>query len=268
MAENNIDKKIEAVVGDKIEDAIKNEEPLEIEIVSEEVTVTDDPRDVLQDFTANLAEDIDESELNIISSDLMQEYENDKSSREEWERTYSQGLDLLGFKYNERTQPFQGASGVTHPLLAEAVTQFSSSAYKELMPASGPVRTYVVGDETPEKYQQSQRVKDFMNYQITNVMEEYTPELDQMLFYLPLSGSTFKKVYYDASLGRAVSKFIPAEDLVVPYTATNLEECERVTHVLKRTENDIKKMQVTGFYRDKPLQPSEEDQNKHEEKER
>ena len=260
MAENNIDKKIEAVVGDKIEDAIKNEEPLEIEIVSEEVTVTDDPRDVLQDFTANLAEDIDESELNIISSDLMQEYENDKSSREEWERTYSQGLDLLGFKYNERTQPFQGASGVTHPLLAEAVTQFSSSAYKELMPASGPVRTYVVGDETPEKYQQSQRVKDFMNYQITNVMEEYTPELDQMLFYLPLSGSTFKKVYYDASLGRAVSKFIPAEDLVVPYTATDLESCERITHVVRMSENEVRKKQVSGFYRDIDLKTYDDSQ--------
>ena len=250
MAENNIDKKIETVVGETIEDAIKNEEPVEIEIVSEEVTITDDPRDVLQEFSGNLAEEIDESELNIISSDLMSEYENDKSSREEWERTYSQGLDLLGFKYNERTQPFQGASGVTHPLLAEAVTQFSSSAYKELMPASGPVRTYVVGDETPEKYQQSQRVKDFMNYQITNVMEEYTPELDQMLFYLPLSGSTFKKVYYDASLGRAVSKFIPAEDLVVPYTATDLESCERITHVVRMTENEVRKKQVSGFYRD------------------
>ena len=226
MAENNIEKKIEAVVGETIEDAIKNEEPVEIEIVSEEVTVTDDPRDVLQEFSGNLAEEIDESELNIISSDLMGEYENDKSSREEWEKTYSQGLDLLGFKYNERTQPFQGASGVTHPLLAEAVTQFSSSAYKELMPASGPVRTYVVGDETPEKYQQSQRVKDFMNYQITNVMEEYTPELDQMLFYLPLSGSTFKKIYYDANLGRAVSKFI------------------------RMTENEVRKKQVSGFYRD------------------
>ena len=250
MAENNIDKKIETVVGETIEDAIKNEEPVEIEIVSEEVTITDDPRDVLQEFSGNLAEEIDESELNIISSDLMSEYENDKSSREEWERTYSQGLDLLGFKYNERTQPFQGASGVTHPLLAEAVTQFSSSAYKELMPASGPVRTYVVGDETPEKYSQSQRVKDFMNYQITNVMEEYTPELDQMLFYLPLSGSTFKKVYYDASLGRAVSKFIPAEDLVVPYTATDLESCERITHVVRMTENEVRKKQVSGFYRD------------------
>jgi len=258
MAENNIEKKIEAVVGDTIEDAVKNEEPVEIEIVSEEVTITDDPRDVLQDFTANLAEDIDDNELNIISSDLMQEFENDKASREEWERTYSQGLDLLGFKYNERSQPFQGASGVTHPLLAEAVTQFSSSAYKELMPATGPVRTYVVGDETPEKYQQSQRVKDFMNYQITNVMEEYTPELDQMLFYLPLSGSTFKKVYYDASLGRAVSKFIPAEDLVVPYTATDLESCERITHVVRMTENEIRKKQVSGFYRDIELKNYDE----------
>ena len=258
MAENNIEKKIEAVVGDTIEDAVKNEEPVEIEIVSEEVTITDDPRDVLQDFTANLAEDIDDNELNIISSDLMQEFENDKASREEWERTYSQGLDLLGFKYNERSQPFQGASGVTHPLLAEAVTQFSSSAYKELMPATGPVRTYVVGDETPEKYQQSQRVKDFMNYQITNVMEEYTPELDQMLFYLPLSGSTFKKVYYDASLGRAVSKFIPAEDLVVPYTATDLESCERITHVVRMTENEVRKKQVSGFYRDIELKTYDE----------
>ena len=258
MVENNIDKKIETVVGETIEDAIKNEEPVEIEIVSEEVTVTDDPRDIMEDFYGNLAENIDETELNIISSDLLQEYENDKSSREEWERTYSQGLDLLGFKYNERTQPFQGASGVTHPLLAEAVTQFSSSAYKELMPASGPVRTYVVGDETPEKYQQSQRVKDFMNYQITNVMEEYTPELDQMLFYLPLSGSTFKKVYYDASLGRAVSKFIPAEDLVVPYTATDLESCERITHVVRMTENEVRKKQVSGFYRDIELKPYED----------
>ena len=258
MVENNIDKKIETVVGETIEDAIKNEEPVEIEIVSEEVTVTDDPRDIMEDFYGNLAENIDETELNIISSDLLQEYENDKSSREEWERTYSQGLELLGFKYNERTQPFQGASGVTHPLLAEAVTQFSSSAYKELMPASGPVRTYVVGDETPEKYQQSQRVKDFMNYQITNVMEEYTPELDQMLFYLPLSGSTFKKVYYDASLGRAVSKFIPAEDLVVPYTATDLESCERITHVVRMTENEVRKKQVSGFYRDIELKPYED----------
>ena len=249
---DNIDKKIEAVVGDAIEEAVENEEPVEIEIVSEEVEVSDEPP---IEFAANLAETIDENDLQNISSDLMGEYENDKASREEWEKTYSQGLDLLGFKYTERSEPFQGASNVTHPLLAEAVTQFSSTAYKELMPASGPVRTYVVGEETQEKYMQSQRVKDFMNYQITNVMQEYTPELDQMLFYLPLSGSTFKKVYYDAQLERAVSKFIPAEDLIVPYTATDLESCERITHRVLMTENEVRKKQVSGFYRDVDLQP-------------
>ena len=204
---------------------------------------------VLVDLTAE-----EETELQNISSDLMSEYDSDKASREEWEKTYSQGLDLLGFKYTERSEPFQGASNVSHPLLAEAVTQFSSTAYKELMPASGPVRTYVVGEETQEKYMQSQRVKDFMNYQITNVMQEYTPELDQMLFYLPLSGSTFKKVYYDAQLGRAVSKFIPAEDLVVPYSATDIETCERITHRVQMSENEVRKKQVSGFYRDVELQ--------------
>jgi hypothetical protein len=249
---DNIDKKIEAVVGEAIDDAIEKEEPVEIEIVSEEVTVSDEPP---VEFAANLAESIEENELQNISSDLMSEYDSDKASREEWEKTYSQGLDLLGFKYTERSEPFQGASNVSHPLLAEAVTQFSSTAYKELMPASGPVRTYVVGEETQDKYMQSQRVKDFMNYQITNVMQEYTPELDQMLFYLPLSGSTFKKVYYDAQLGRAVSKFIPAEDLVVPYSATDLESCERITHRVQMSENEVRKKQVSGFYRDIDLQP-------------
>ena len=248
---DNIDKKIDAVVGEALDEAIEKEEPVEIEIVSEEVTVSDEPP---VEFAANLAETIEENELQNISSDLMGEYDSDKASREEWEKTYSQGLDLLGFKYTERSEPFQGASNVSHPLLAEAVTQFSSTAYKELMPASGPVRTYVVGEETQEKYMQSQRVKDFMNYQITNVMQEYTPELDQMLFYLPLSGSTFKKVYYDAQLGRAVSKFIPAEDLVVPYSATDIETCERITHRVQMSENEVRKKQVSGFYRDVELQ--------------
>ncbi len=248
---DNIDKKIDAVVGEALDEAIEKEEPVEIEIVSEEVTVSDEPP---VEFAANLAETIEETELQNISSDLMGEYDSDKASREEWEKTYSQGLDLLGFKYTERSEPFQGASNVSHPLLAEAVTQFSSTAYKELMPASGPVRTYVVGEETQEKYMQSQRVKDFMNYQITNVMQEYTPELDQMLFYLPLSGSTFKKVYYDAQLGRAVSKFIPAEDLVVPYSATDIETCERITHRVQMSENEVRKKQVSGFYRDVELQ--------------
>jgi len=256
MAENNIDQKIQSVVGETIEDAIENKEPVEIEIVTEETVVDDEPIEL--DFYANLAEEMDDSELGRISSDLMGDYENDKSSREEWSRTYVQGLDLLGFKYDDRTRPFRGASGVTHPLLAEAVTQFSSTAFKEMMPSDGPVRTRVVGKESVEVYQQAQRVKEFMNYQITQVMEEYTPELDQMLFYLPLSGSTFKKVYYDAQLGRAVSKFVPAEDLVVPYTASDLDSCERITHVVKQSNNDIRKKQVNGFYRDIELNPTTE----------
>ena len=185
MAENNIDQKIQSVVGETIEDAIQNEEPVDIEIVSEEVTVSDEPLDAEEDFYCNLSEKMEDAELGRISSNLMEEYENDKSSRDEWSQTYVQGLDLLGFKYDDRTRPFRGASGVTHPLLAEAVTQFSSTAFKELMPSDGPVRTRVVGKESVEVYQQAQRVKEFMNYQITNVMEEYTPELDQMLFYLP-----------------------------------------------------------------------------------
>ena len=256
MAKDNIDKAVNAIVGETIEEAIDTNEPVDVEIVSEEITVSDEPLDATDDFYANLAEEMDESDLGSIASQLMEDYENDKSSREEWARTYTQGLDLLGFKYEDRTRPFRGASGVTHPLLGEAVTQFSSTAFKELMPSSGPVRTRVVGEETPEIYQQAQRVKEFMNYQITTVMEEYTPELDQMLFYLPLSGSTFKKVYYDAQLCRAVSKFVHAEDLVVPYTATDLDSCERITHVVKQSENDIRKKQVNGFYLDIDLNPT------------
>ena len=259
MAENNIDQKIQSVVGETIEDAIQNEEPVDIEIVSEETIITDEPLNAKDDFFANLAEDMDDTDLGRISSDLMEEYENDKSSRQEWSQTYVQGLDLLGFKYDDRTRPFRGASGVTHPLLAEAVTQFSSTAFKEMMPSDGPVRTRVMGKESVEVFQQAQRVKEFMNYQITQVMEEYTPELDQMLFYLPLSGSTFKKVYYDGTLDRAVSKFVPAEDLIVPYTATDLDSCERITHVVKQSENDIRKKQVAGFYRDIELNPTSED---------
>jgi len=259
MAENNIDQKIQSVVGETIEDAIQNEEPVDIEIVSEETIITDEPLNAKDDFFANLAEDMDDSDLGRISSDLMEEYENDKSSRQEWSQTYVQGLDLLGFKYDDRTRPFRGASGVTHPLLAEAVTQFSATAFKEMMPSDGPVRTRVMGKESVEVFQQAQRVKEFMNYQITQVMEEYTPELDQMLFYLPLSGSTFKKVYYDGTLDRAVSKFVPAEDLIVPYTATDLDSCERITHVVKQSENDIRKKQVAGFYRDIELNPTAED---------
>ncbi len=258
MADNNIDQKIQSVVGETIEEAIQNEEPVEIEVVTEETIISDEP-EMDQDFYGNLAEDMDDGDLGVIASDLMGDYENDRASREEWAHTYTQGLDLLGVKFQERTRPFRGASSVTHPLLAEAVTQFSSTAFKEMMPSDGPVRTRVVGKESVEVYQQSQRVKEFMNYNITQVMEEYTPELDQMLFYLPLSGSTFKKVYYDGQLGRAVSKFVPAEDLVVPYTASDLDSCERVTHVVKLSENDVRKKQVAGFYRDIDITPSPPD---------
>jgi len=257
MADNNIDQKIQSIVGETIEDAIQNEEPVEIEVVTEETIIDDEP--IEQDFYGNLAEDMDDGDLGVIASDLMGDYENDRASREEWAHTYTQGLDLLGVKFQERTRPFRGACSVTHPLLAEAVTQFSSTAFKEMMPSDGPVRTRVVGKESVEVYQQSQRVKEFMNYNLTQVMEEYTPELDQMLFYLPLSGSTFKKVYYDAQLGRAVSKFVPAEDLVVPYTASDLDSCERVTHVVKLSENDVRKKQVAGFYRDIDITPSSPD---------
>ena len=212
-------------------------------------------------FNSNIAEVLDEQELGVLGSDLSQDYEDYKSSRQDWEQAYVQGLDLLGFKYEQRTEPFQGASGATHPVLAEAVTQFQAQAYKELLPAGGPVRTQVVGLDTPEIQDQADRVSEFMNYQIMDVMQEYEPEFDQMLFYLPLSGSTFKKVYYDETLGRAVSQFVQAQDLVVPYSATSLDDAEAIIHVLKISANDLRKQQVSGFYRDIDLIPSDESTN-------
>jgi hypothetical protein len=202
---------------------------------------------------ANLAEYLDDGYLGEISSDLRASFEDDMESRSEWEETYTQGLDQLGVKYDERTQPFQGASGVTHPLIAESVTQFQAQAYKELLPAGGPVKTQVLGLQDVAREEQASRVKDFMNYQIMEVMEEFDPDMDQLLFYLPLSGSTFKKVYFDETKQRAVSKFIPAQDLVVPYAASDLATASRVTHVLRMDGNDIRKMQLAGFYRDVEL---------------
>ena len=203
----------------------------------------------------NLADLLPEEITSPIGSRLRENYVDYKNSRKEWSKTYTQGLDLLGFKYENRTQPFQGASGATHPVLAEAVTQFQATAYKELLPADGPVRTQIMGAQNPAKEQQANRVKDFMNYQIMDQMKEYEPEFDSMLFHLPLAGSTFKKVYYDDLLGRAVSKFIPAEDVVVPYTATSLADAEAIIHVLKVSENDLRKQQVAGFYSDVELGP-------------
>ncbi len=199
---------------------------------------------------ANLAEFLEEDDLNEIANELLEEFDECASSRDEWEQTYKKGLELLGFKYEDRSEPFQGASGATHPVLAEAVTQFQALAYKELLPAGGPVRTQIMGLETSEKVAQASRVKDFMNYQIMVEMKEYEPEFDQMLFNLPLSGSTFKKVYYDAILQRSVSKFVPAEDLYVPYTATSLDDTETIMHRVKMTYNDIKQHQLAGIYRE------------------
>tara|TARA_Y100000768_G_scaffold188881_1_gene141535 strand:+ start:3223 stop:5712 length:2490 start_codon:yes stop_codon:yes gene_type:complete len=216
---------------------------------------------VQQGHGANLAEDLDDDVLNDISDDVMKNFEDCRSSRSEWEQTYINGLDLLGFKYEDRTEPFQGSSGATHPVLAEAVTQFQSLAYKELMPAGGPVRTQIIGLETPDKSKQAQRVKEFMNYQLMINMKEYEPEFDQMLFNLPLSGSTFKKVYYDAILGRCVSKFVPAEDLYVPYTSTSLEDTECIIHKVKMTKNDLIQSQLGGLYRDIDLDGDENYEN-------
>jgi len=204
-------------------------------------------------FDANLAEYIEEGELGKLSNDFLGSFEVDKESRKDWHDTYIKGLDMLGFKYEDRTQPFEGASGVVHPLLAESVTQFQAQAYKELLPPSGPVRTQVVGLSTPEIEAQSDRVKEYMNYQITHEMREYDPEMDQLLFYLPLAGSAFKKVYFDPILKRAVGKFVSGEDLIINYMASDLEQADRVTHIVKMTNNDVRKLQVSGFYRDVEL---------------
>jgi hypothetical protein len=216
----------------------------------------------------NLADLLPDDVLGRLGSELNENYSQYKNSRKDWEDTYTRGLDLLGFKYENPTQPFQGASGATHPVLAEAVTQFQAQAYKELLPATGPVHTQVMGRPDRQKEDQSIRVKNFMNYQLMDVMKEYEPEFDQMLFYLPLAGSAFKKVYYDELLGRAVSKFVPADDLVVPYTATSLEDAEAVMHTIKISENDLRKKQVAGFYRDVELKPGYDEESEVKKKER
>tara|TARA_R110002096_G_scaffold5403_1_gene25227 strand:+ start:2174 stop:4621 length:2448 start_codon:yes stop_codon:yes gene_type:complete len=234
-----------------------------IEITPEEdggVVIDFDPSDQRGEngeFDANLAEEMPERELQRVSSELIGEFDSNKAGRQDWEEAYSSGLELLGFNYEERTQPFRGASGVTHPLLAEAATQFQAQAFNELLPPSGPVRTVVMGKKTATKTQQSQRVQQFMNYYITNVMEEYTPDMDQMLFFLPLAGSTFKKTYYDETLDRAVSKFVPAENLVVPYETADLASCPNITQVVRMSLNDLRKRQVAGVYLDVDVIPSQ-----------
>ena len=257
------------------EDKLSEVTPEGAEVIMDEeggAEINFDPmanQQVTQNHFENIAELLPDDVLGSIGSELNENYMQYKTSRKDWEDTYIKGLDLLGFKYVNPTQPFQGASGATHPVLAEAVTQFQAQAYKELLPADGPVRTQVIGASNPQKQQQSERVKEFMNYQLLDKMKEYEPEFDSMLFYLPLAGSTFKKVYYDELLGRAVSKFVQADDLVVPYTATSLDDAEAVVHVVKMSENDLRKQQVAGFYRDIELvKPSDIGDNRLREKER
>jgi len=217
----------------------------------------------------NLADILPDEILDPIGNEMVQNYSDYKASRKDWEQSYKAGLDLLGFKYENRTEPFQGASGATHPVLAEAVTQFQAQAYKELLPSDGPVRTQIIGIKNPATEQQAQRVKDFMNYLVMDQMKEYEEEFDSMLFHLPLAGSTFKKVYYDVPLGRAVSKFVPADELVVPYTATSLDDAEAIIHIVKMSENELRKQQVSGFYRDIELGPPDNvEKNDLEKKER
>ena len=272
MADDNIDKALpnveqqvtlpgeEEIV--EAQETIEESLPGQPEVIEQEdgsVDINFEPGAVNQEGTgdhyANLADLLPEDTLDQLGSELYANYNEYKQSRKDWEDSYSKGLDLLGFKYVNPSQPFEGASGATHPVLAEAVTQFQAGAYKELLPADGPVRTQIIGAITPQKHDQATRVKDFMNYQLMDVMQEYEPDFDQMLFYLPLAGSSFKKIYYDDLLERAVSKFVPADDLIVPYTATSLEEAEAVIHTVKVSENDLKKQQLAGFYRDIDISP-------------
>jgi hypothetical protein len=213
------------------------------------------------DHGANLAEVLDDSVLGELSSDLQSKVREDLESREDWEEAIAKGLGLLGINYEDRSAPFLGASGVTHPLLSEAVTQFQAQAYKEMLPSDGPIKTKILGTPTKETEDQARRVQDFMNYQITEIMEEYDPDTDQMLFYLPLTGSTFKKVYFDETKQRAVSKFVPAEDMLVPYSASDLRTAERVTHVVRMTYNDIRKLQVAGVYRDVEISETDDSED-------
>ena len=251
---------IEVAQEEEVQEKTVDGEPVEVtENVDGSVDVVYDPSigsvEGGQNHYDNLAEHLPTSVLGRLGSTLYQNYTDYKMSRKDWERAYREGLDLLGFKYDNRTEPFQGASGATHPVLAEAVTQFQALAYKELLPADGPVRTQILGRPTPEKEQQSQRVKDFMNYQIMEKMKDYEPDFDSLLFHLPLAGSAFKKVYYDEATKEPVSKFVPADDLIVPYTATSLEDAEAIIHRVQISENELRKQQVAGFYRDVDLKP-------------
>jgi hypothetical protein len=257
-----IDKALgQAPMGLNLEE-MTDEPALEIEIEDPEaVRIGIDGKPILEieqvevedDFNANLAEEMDEDELTQLCNDLIGEFEEDTSSRKDWMQTYVDGLELLGMKIEDRTEPWPGACGIVHPLLSEALVKFQAETIMETFPSSGPVKTQIIGKETPEKREAALRVKDDMNYQLTDVMVEYRPEHERMLWGLGLAGNAFKKVYYDPYLERQVSLFVPAEDVVVPYGASNLENAERVTHVMRKTENELRRLQVAGFYCDVEL---------------
>jgi hypothetical protein len=272
--------KIDVPSEEELQEEVAVQEPEEekgpVEVIPEEdggATIDFEPGSInipgTESHFDNLADILPDDVLDPVGGEMVNNYMDYKASRKDWEQSYKSGLDLLGFKYENRTEPFQGASGATHPVLAEAVTQFQAQAYKELLPSDGPVRTQIIGIKNPGTEQQAQRVKDYMNYLLMDQMKEYEEEFDSMLFHLPLAGSTFKKVYYDVPMARVVSKFVPADELVVPYTATSLDDAESVIHVIKMSENELRKQQVNGFYRDIDLAPpGTVEQNDVEKKER
>jgi hypothetical protein len=235
-----------------IEIEVENPESMSIGIDGMEIELTPD-REMADDFDANLAESISEQELQSLASELLGDFDSDINSRKDWMQTYVDGLELLGMKIEERSEPWEGACGVYHPLLSEALVKFQSETMMSTFPAAGPVKTQIVGKETPAKKEASVRVQEDMNYQLTDVMQEYRPEHERMLWGLGLSGNAFKKIYYDPHLGRQVSIYVPSDDLVVPYGASNLEAAERITHVMRKTENELRRLQVAGFYRDVDL---------------
>lgn len=260
MATSSIDKGLYAAPLGIEEEEI---EPIEIEIEDPEsvkigmgdieIDLEPAPEDSDEDFDANLAEYMDSSALESLGNELVGEFTKDIGDRKDWIQTYVDGLKLLGLKYEDRTEPWQGACGVFHPMLTESVVRFQSEGIMETFPAAGPVKTQILGKDTPDKEEAATRVREDMNYQLTDVMVEYRPEHEKLLWNLPLAGSAFKKVYYDPSLGRQIAMFIPAEDIVVPYGASNLERAERVTHVMRKTENEVTKLQEAGFYMDVDL---------------
>jgi len=245
---------IEALAAAEPEIEIEIEDPESVKIGVDGLEIEIEPsKETEDDFDANLAEYISETELQALASELIGDFDSDIGSRKDWIQTYVDGLELLGLKIEERTEPWEGACGVYHPILSEALVKFQSETMMSTFPASGPVKTQIIGKETVEKKEAAERVKDDMNYQLTDVMQEYRPEHERMLWGLGLAGNAFKKIYIDPALDRQVAMFVPAEDIVVPYGASNLESAERITHVMRKTDNELKRLQHAGFYRDVDL---------------